>query len=163
MIIRMLGKGSEGGNMTGWPYQIQFALTELGDQYPGDELSVEAFASRWGGLDHVQFVRAVQRGDGEHDQLLAILVLACNDTPETRALLVPLLQSPYHTTRWISAYCLGKMRDERALPVLRAIVTESPPLDEPSIEYEDQPTYREWIYRSWRPEIVQLLREWEGS
>lgn len=146
--------------MAGWPAPVVYALQEIGNQYPGDELSVEAFVSLWGGLDRINFIRSLQGGTGEDDMLLAILALGYSDASETRELLAPLLESPYPKVRWVSAYCLGKMRDKRAYHVLQTIITEFLPPNEPHIEYEGQ-IYDDWFYDDWRPRIAEVLRTWE--
>ncbi len=142
-------------DMSGWPQHVRSALNQLGYEYPGDELYIEAFAGRWGGLDVANFAQALHEGQGE-DVLLAIFAIGYMDTPFAHEQLVPFLQSSQPKERWASAFCLGKMRDERALPILISMLTEFLP---PHVQYiaED---HLEWFYEDWRPVIADLLGEW---
>jgi hypothetical protein len=140
------------------------ALKEMDyQQFGEDALIVEAFVSSWGGLDHSNLVRAIREGTGEEDMVLAILAIGFLDMPENREILVSLLESPYPKARWVSAYCLGTMRDICALPVLRNAVTEFLPPNIPYMEDMDGQLHEDWFYDTWREKVMALLYDLERS
>jgi hypothetical protein len=117
-----------------------------GSIYVGGEYRepLEIFASHWGGLDLDAFQWALREGE-EEDRVLAIHAIGSTMTPEAQSQLLPFLESRVPMERWASALWLGRMHDERALPVLQRMldegfadhdyrrwaITELPPSDDP--------------------------------
>lgn len=86
------------------------------DEYTPKE-AIVLFVQQWGGLDLDTFQHVLEVGKGI-DRLVAILAIGYLASPQAQTVLVPLLASSVQAERWASAYCLGLMRDERALPHL---------------------------------------------
>lgn len=103
-----------------WPAYVSYAYGEMG--YEGYEEQVRSFLKRWGGLDLETFVRIFKEGQGE-DKLLATFALGYTKTLAAHELLLPLLESSEPRERFVSALCLGKMREEQAIPVLCEMLT----------------------------------------
>lgn len=144
------------GSYTPWPEHINYAVSKLGYEDPYDEITVEQLRNRLGSLAFETFVDVLQEGSPE-DILFALFAVGSRDTPQTRQLLVPFLQSTRPQERWASALCLGEMKDEAALPVLCSMLTEFLP------PYEQVTSQRsfQWLYDYWRPTVVRLLGEWK--
>jgi HEAT repeat protein len=141
--------------MSGWPQQVVSALNQLGYEYPGDELYIEGFTGRWGGLDRHTLVRVLGQGQGD-DILLAIFAVGDIHNSESSDLLAPFLASSQPRERWASALCLGQMKDERALPVLLHMLTEFLP---PDVQYAPE-GYIEISFDDWRPTVALLVGEY---
>src|SRR5260370_6860655 len=75
-----------------------------------DDENVEAFASRWGGVDLEHFQQALESGEGE-DQVLAIFALGLTGMAEVADLLAPFLLRGPRMQPWASALCLRIMKD----------------------------------------------------
>jgi hypothetical protein len=136
-----------------WPEYVIYAFEQAG--YEDYELNIEAFVSRWGGLEIETFARVLKEGQGE-DRILAIFAIGFTRSPWTRELLLPFLHSAVPIEQCASALCLGKMREEQALPVLVSMLTEFfPPKEWPSFEGDDL-----WFYNGCRLEALLILAEW---
>lgn len=140
-----------------WPPHVEYAVRKMAYEYASEEIA--AFLKRWGGLERNNFIRALQEGQ-EDDRLLAFLAISYEDTPETHQLLLPFLESPHPKERWMSAFCLGTLRDERALPVLQTMLTEFLPPHVSYITLEGSQPYIDWFFQNRRPSIARLLGEW---
>jgi HEAT repeats len=139
-----------------WPDHVDYALNELGYEYPYDEVAVKAFLDRWGALDLETFSQVLTQTNHE-DRLLAIFAIGYKDTPWARNLLMPFLESSSPLERWAAALCLGRMKEERTLPILCTMLTEYLP---PHEQYNAQGDFV-WYYDYWRSTVVKLLGEWE--
>lgn len=71
---------------------------------------------------------------------------------QARDILVSYLESTNPLERWASAIGLGRVHEERALPVLLTILTEFLPPDAP---YASSP-----YYRGWRFSVPEILQSW---
>src|SRR5215467_1595080 len=71
-----------------FPLHIDRAFREF--YHEGLEEAIEAFASRWGGLDWETFQHVLEVGQGV-DKLIALFALGYLATPETQALLASFL------------------------------------------------------------------------
>jgi hypothetical protein len=138
-----------------WPEHVDYALKELGYEYP--ERTVKTFLDRWGSFDLDTLVRVLREAQNQNDILLAIFAIGYRDTPWAKELLIPLLDSSSPLERWASALCLGRMKEERAFPILRTMLTEFLP---PHKQFDAQ-GYSVWYYDYWRPTVARLLGEWE--
>ncbi len=139
--------------MSNWPDYVKYAFGQLG--YENYEDGTEPFVNRWGGLDLETFARVLREGQGD-DAVLAIFALGSTGKSWARELLLPFLQSARPMERWASALCLGKMREEQALPVLIRTLTEFfPPKEWPSFEGDGL-----WLYNDWRLQTILTLAEW---
>lgn len=146
--------------LPGWmPYP------EDADYYTQAE-AIEAFASRWGGLDSQILRRVVEEGQLD-DQVIALLALASSGLPETRGLLLPFLTSPLAPIRWISAGSLGMMKDEGALPALFEMLLENSTAQGSE---QSLPGFDNWLFfacekitalfGSWGPSsVIPILRQ----
>lgn len=128
----------------------------------GDE-QVEAFASRWGGLELEHFRQALQNGEGD-DQVLAMFALGLTATVEAADLLVPFLSQGLRRQRWASALCLSLMHDPRVFAVVEELLLDG--LD--GEEYAQALQERDWdllFELDWcgvmRWYEIQLLEHWE--
>jgi hypothetical protein len=121
-----------------------------------DDEKLEAFASRWGGLDFETFRRVLEIGQGK-DKLVAIFAIGYMATPEAQTLLLPLLHSVVQQDRWASAICLGEMEDERAFPYLQAMLLEGLSLDPGTWPRSNEEHWEEHWYDECRIEAVSLL------
>lgn len=139
------------------PGYVDYALMRLWtlEHAVTDRRYIETFSSRWNGLDQEALAHALAAG-GHVDRLFAILALGHMRTPETHALLLPLLQSPDPLERWASATVLAQVGEQQTLPVLCAMLTEFLPtqLDEyfaatAALPYENQ--------RSYGPRLLGML------
>ncbi len=136
-----------------WPEYLDYAYSALG--YEEYKRQVRTFIRRWGGIDLDTFVRVLKEGQGE-DRVLAIFALGYTRTPLARELLLPFLQSKEPRERCASALCLGKIREEQALPVLCAMLTEFfPPKEQPGSEADGR-----WFYNDCRSGAIMILTEW---
>jgi HEAT repeat protein len=123
--------------------------------YGGDfQAEIESFAQRWRGLDANAFERAVREGVGE-EKIIAIFALGSLNPPGVQEMLVPLLQSPVRLERWASAIALGRLYDERALPVLHTILQY-----EALLPVMEDLTDESMCYINYREIIVSLLANW---
>ncbi len=146
-----------------WPAYIEQGFGMIYDGYIPDE-EVKAFSSRWGGLDLNVFKRVLSEGQGE-DRLLAICVIGWSGFPQKRQLLFPFLQSSHAKERWLSALCLGWMKEEAAFPVLMSMLTEflpseaSPILVEEQAWFDEERIHAAYTLSHWEnPALVPLLR-----
>lgn len=96
-----------------------------------DEDTCQAFASRWGGLDLDAIQRAFEGGQGD-DKVLAIFALGATATPEATEMLFAVLTGADSSRmeRWASAICLGRMKEQRAFPLLEALLLDGTSLEE---------------------------------
>ena len=87
---------------------------------------------------------------------------ASNDeiTAQGRDLLARYLASPHPRERWASALWLGRLRDERAMPVLVQMLTEYLPPH--VLHYPDGSSGMFW-YDSWRAKVPPLLCQLSGA
>ena len=146
-----------------WPDFIEHGFEMIyGEYIPAEQ--VEAFAKRWGGLNLENFVRALAEGQRE-DRLLAICVIGWSDSPQASSLLRPFLQSTDAKERWLSALCLGRMKESSALPFLISMLTEYLPSEQLPTLREDQGWFDEERIRVaftlglWEdPSLVPALR-----
>ncbi len=139
--------------MNALPQHVNYALDMLlfGDPDEARQELADRFAMTWGGFEEAAYARAINQGNGI-DQVLAILALGDLATSSAREYLLPVLASQHPVARWASAFELGKMREERSLPVLFAMLTEFLP---PNPEYTTT-----WLYWGWRPLVPQILGAW---
>jgi HEAT repeat protein len=156
--------------MDDWPGYITqaFEAVCLNGTEVDLEKAIESFASRWGGLDLDIFKQVLEEGEGQ-DRLIALFALGSSQEPEARLLLLPFLASPHQRERWASAMCLGQLRNERAIPVLKAILLEEgvenlagddSSLDEADFWYETQRECAASLLAAWHdPQIVPFLRQ----
>lgn len=156
--------------MDEWPDYIikAFEEVDLADTEEDTEKAIESFASRWGGLDLDIFKHVLEEGDGQ-DRLIALFALGYSQEPAARLLLLPFLASPHQRERWASAVCLGQLRDERAIPVLKAMLLEEGyenltgddnSLDQVDFWYETQRGRAALLLAAWNdPQLVPLLRQ----
>jgi HEAT repeat protein len=115
---------------------------------------IESFAQRWGGLDAHAFERAFRQTEGD-EKIIAIFALGSLNPPGVQEMLVPLLQSPVRLERWASAIALGRLYDERALPVLHTILQY-----EALLPVMEDLTDESMCYINYREIIVSLLANW---
>ncbi len=146
-----------------WPDFIEHGFEMIYGEYIPDE-EVEAFAKRWGGLNLENFVRAIKEGQRE-DRLLAICVIGWSDYPQASSLLRPFLQSTDAKERWLSALCLGRVKEAIAFPILISMLTEYLPSEQSPTLREDQGWFDEERIRVaftlglWEdPSLVPALR-----
>jgi hypothetical protein len=157
-------------DMDDWPEYIARAFHLLGTMRGEveEEERIEAFASRWGGLDLDIFQQVLEEGK-DQDRLIALFALGYSQKPEARLLLLPFLASPHQRERWACAVCLGQLREERAIPVLKEILLEEgfenltrddSSLDQTDFWYETQRGHAASLLAAWNdPQIVPLLRQ----
>jgi HEAT repeat protein len=115
---------------------------------------IESFAQRWGGLDAHAFERAFRQTEGD-EKIIAIFALGSLNPPDVQEMLAPLLQSPVRLERWASAIALGRLYDERALPVLHTILQY-----EALLPVMEDLTDESMCYINYREIIVSLLANW---
>jgi len=156
--------------MDDWPEYITkaFEAVCLAGREEDVEKAIESFASRWGGLDLDIFKQVLEEGKGR-DRLIALFALGYSQEPEARLLLLPFLASPHQRERWACAVCLGQLRDERAIPVLKAILLEEGyenltgddnSLYQVDFWYETQRGCAASLLAAWNdPQLVPLLRQ----
>lgn len=141
--------------MAQWPQYVTHAFKQLG--YEDYATNIEAFANRWGGLEIEVFVRTLKEGHGQ-DKILAIFAIGFMSNTWARELLIPFLKSTQPMERWASALCLGKMKEEQAVPILINMLTEFfPPKEWPSYEGDDL-----WFYNGCRLETIFILMGWDS-
>lgn len=138
-----------------WPEYIDRAFRAFyyGGQY---EKAIEAFAQRWGGFDAQSITRVLSEGTRE-EKALALFALGYSDVPGAREILLLYLQSTEPMERWVSALCLGEMKEERALPALFHMLDEFLPPRVHPLEREGG------LYHFWRIKIAHLFGEWGRS
>lgn len=85
---------------------------------------VDAFATRWSGLDADAFIHALRFGD-EGERLCALFALGYLAVPDVEALLGPFLYSPIRKECWASAIGLGESRNEQAFVILLESLSET--------------------------------------
>ncbi len=154
-MLNQLHKGenqveTEDQSLPDYVYQA-FGLVYYGGDFQAE---IESFAQRWRGLDANAFERAVREGVGE-EKIIAIFALGSLNPPGVQEMLVPLLQSPVRMERWASAIALGKLHDERALPVLHTILQY-----EALLPIMDELTDESMCYIGYREIIASLLANW---
>jgi hypothetical protein len=140
--------------MIEWPDYLDRAFSAISIYTGAEEADLEAFASRWGGLDLEIFMQVLKAGQGK-DKLIAIFALGFSGVFEAQALVVPLMQSHQRMERWASALVLGTMKDERALPFLQEMLLEGwPDQSVPTDLGSNEDTA--W-YENWRPAVASCL------
>jgi hypothetical protein len=127
------------------------------------EQRMSEFGRRWGNFDPNTCRKIITSYVGEDDRCIAMWLLAFQQA-YTLGEVVPFLASSSVKERWTSAFILGERRDERALPMLRRMLTEFlPSYDQmgPKLAYWVE-CRREWVpilLRGWlQPEIAGALR-----
>jgi hypothetical protein len=130
---------------------------EAGNDYEIEE-AIEAFASRWGGVDLATFRRVLEEGTID-DKVLAIFAIGFSSAAEARELLVPFLHSDVAVERWASAYCLGLLKDERAVTPLQELLLHLRSPEERPILI---PGMGSW-YDACRRATAYLFGEWGPS
>jgi hypothetical protein len=144
-----------------WPLYVFSALDLLLlSSPPSGQPYLDAFVRRWGGYDFATLLRVVRAGDvpmvGEEgdaqDRLFALLGLGYLRLPEARDALLPYLASARTVERWAAALGLGRLRDERARPMLEQMLTEFHPLG--------PATAGDGYYSTWPASVPRLLAEW---
>lgn len=135
-----------------WPEYIDRAFRSYyyGGQY---EDAIESFAQRWGGFDAQSIARVLMQGT-EEDKAVGLFILGYSDMPGAREKLLPYLQSVQPMERWVSALCLGEMKEEKALPVLISMLDEFLPPRMHPFERDGG------LYHFWRTRIAYLFGEW---
>jgi hypothetical protein len=129
-----------------------------------DDEVCEAFASTWGGLDRAAFQQAFTHGQGE-DRVVAIFALGTDATPQIAEQLLSLLtHSSLHMERFACALCLGRMNEQRALPLIETLLLDGLDLAEYSKADEQN---GDLLYAlKWcgtrRSELIYFLREWHS-
>lgn len=110
-------------------------------------------------------VAAVERDDlayygpetsEETDALFILAVLGMLRTPETPNMLLPYLASPYAIERWLAAFGLVMMCDERVLPALERMLTEFVGPMQPWTPQGGSPQN----FVLWRHKLLRLLADW---
>jgi hypothetical protein len=136
-----------------WPEYIYQALGEI--YYGGgyDHRHAERFARRCGGVDIETLERVLRERAGE-DKIIAIYALGYAHAPHAQQLLAPLLQSPISLEREASAIALGRLKDERALPILYSLLQA--PFPDPDAAMDDD--FLSMI--SARMTIATMLGDW---
>jgi hypothetical protein len=114
---------------------------------------MEAFKERWGGLTQEAFITALPKGTAE-EKALALLALSYSDVPQAQTILSEHLEASEPLERWASALGLGEKKDERALPVLIALLEEFLPPRMHPLEREGG------RYHFWRIKAAALLGAW---
>lgn len=143
--------------MTELPEYIHYAFEQLGDE--DDHIAIEQFLARWGGTDHETLVRVLQEGQSE-DRVLALFAIGYHTSSWAKELLFPFLGSTDPQERWASAICLGRMKQEEALPVLLSLITEClPPKEKPYYQGMHQGNNL-WLFNMWRSDALLILAEW---
>lgn len=146
--------------MAEWPIFVGHAFSAV--RIIGiDEEEIYAFASRWGGLTLLDFTRALREGSPE-DQQVAAFALEMFPSRWSRDLLLPFLHHTNPKVRWAVAEALGKMREEKAFPVLLGILQEflSPQALEDNDWYDVHHIFVAGIIGSWgKQEAVPVLQE----
>lgn len=117
------------------------------------EQAMEAFKERWGGLTEEAFTTALQKGTAE-EKALALLALSYSNAPQAQTLHSEHLEASEPLERWTSASGLGEKKDERALPVLTALLLEFLPPRMHSLEREGGRCH------FWRIKAAALLGAW---
>lgn len=102
----------------------------------------------------------------EVDTTFALATLGVMRIPEAPAALFPYLTSPYVQERWLAAFGLAAMHDERALPALGQMLLEfigpnQPASRDSAVGYYIQTlrSYLPWVLADWGdPRLAPLLR-----
>jgi len=94
--------------------------------------------------------------DREMDVRFALMALGLTQTTVARAALAPYLKSERVYERWISALWLGRLHDERALPVLGTMLTEFLPGQLPQ-RPNGTPVL---FFEEWRETVAEVLWRW---
>lgn len=138
--------------MNAWPDSIDRAFRAV--YYGGDyEREIDAFVSRWHGLETENFIRALESGTPE-EKALALFALGYANSPNAQARLYTALESVEPMEQWASALCLAERKDEQALPMLLSCFEEMLPPRMHPLEREGG------LYHSWRIRAAYLLGEW---
>jgi hypothetical protein len=119
--------------------------------------AIVSFTQRWGRLDDIVFLRALQEGT-ERDRIVAIFAVGYSNLPQVSEVLTPFLQSSNLVERYATACVLGFRHDERVLPVLEEYL-----LNEPVDEQGNYLVGADGWYHSYRHHIVRLLAAWGPS
>lgn len=138
-----------------WPDYVEKGFEFIyGEYIPPYE--VEAFRTRWGGLERETFIRVLSEGRGQ-DRLLAMCVLGESHLLQSPVLLRPFLHSSDDQERWVSAITLGRLKDEASLPELAHLLTEFLPTAEAPYSRDDS-RYR---WNDWRIAVAITLQRWD--
>ena len=143
--------------MSEWPKYITEAFLHF-YEFGTEEEPIEEFASRWGGLDLEIFTHVLEVGQGQ-DKLIALFALGSSGQPQARTMLLPFLHSQVRMERWVSALCLGEMKEEQALPVLQDLLLEG--LFDQHIAAPDTAEDVVW-YEKYRGLVAYLLGSWDN-
>lgn len=138
------------------PTCVFSALEQVGYESPYYERVSREFREHWGNVEIPAFTQALEEGQGV-DKLLAIFVVGESGIAHACDLLLPVLQSSIPFERWASTLCLGKLKEERAIPTLITMLEEFLPPHVPL----NADGYLEWRYDDRRCRAARLLGEWE--
>jgi hypothetical protein len=121
--------------MATWPDYVEYAFSAI--RIIGtDEEYIQAFATRWGGLELANFAQALREGTFK-DQQVAAFALGYSESTWSRDLLLPLLQHEHPQVRWTVTLALGDRREDAAFPALLAMLQEFlPPHSHHSVDYD---------------------------
>lgn len=128
-----------------------------------DDEKVEAFASRWGGLDPEHFRQALKAGEGE-ERVLAIFALGLAATAESAELITPFLDQAPRQERWASAICLSLMKNPRAFLVLETLLLDGLDQEEYARAYQeknDDLLFELHWSNVFRWHAIQILADWD--
>lgn len=128
-----------------------FRTFYYGGQY---EIALDAFLQRWGGTERETLTQVLSTGTQE-EQAIALFIIGYSGIPQAQELLRPFLHSHTPLLRWVSALCLGELKDEQALPVLINLLDEFLPPRLHPFEREGG------LYQFWRIKAVSLLGAWQ--
>ncbi len=87
----------------------------------------------------------------EEDTLFALAALGVLRPSEAPSLLLPYLASPRAQERWLAAFGLAALHDERALPAIERMLVEFVGPHQPKWGY---------MFQLWRQWLLRLLAEW---
>ena len=118
------------------------------------------FANRWGKTWPDNIFAAAHHTesavDGDSDTLLALAALATLRPSGASSVLFPYLTSSYNEERWLSAFGLAALHDERALPTLGHMLLEFISPNQPW-GTDNGPDY---IFELWRARLPRILTDW---
>jgi len=141
-------------NKQRWPEYVYRAFAS--GCYGGfGEEDLETFTKRWKDPIIETFERVLREGRGG-DKVIAIFALGYANVPQTRSLLLPLLESDVRRERWASAYALGKLHEEQALPVLHRCLQEARSAPSVAEAFEDENLWLDTM----RIDMSSLLGNW---
>jgi hypothetical protein len=117
------------------------------------DVFIEYFLKHWGGMGRPELINAITQSEEEYERMFALSMLAQEDSSGVRAVLTSALTSTFSHERWVSALCLGKLKDESVIPTLLVMLVEYLP---PHTQYTPQ-GYYDWQFDAWRIQIAHIL------